>query len=1088
MKKKHNLQRLLLRIMKVTLIQICMVVLFTSFVFARDSHAQEVLNQQISLTIENRDIKTILTQVEKLTDVKFMYSAEVIQAKRKVSFSARNEKLSEVLDRLLLPLKISYEVSKKRILLSSNEVSESPKNEDPADNTIENTPILTEVTGTVTNSKGETIPGVSIREEGTGNGVVSDASGKYTIAVKNEKSVLIFTSVGYKPFQAAVGSQKVFNIVLEDDNTQLNEVVVIGYGTVERKELTSSVAKIDAKNFNRGNVNNPAQLLQGKVAGLSIVRPGGNPNEDFSIRLRGLSTFGANSQPLIVIDGVIGGSLNALDPNDIKSIEVLKDASAAAIYGTRGSSGVIIVTTKRGTTDGKASIEYNTYVSSEEVARFVQNSTPEQFVEAGGQDLGFKTNWLDLVTRKGISNVHNLSFSNSSGSTSYTGSINYRNVEGIYIGTGFKQINARLNLTQRAINDRLTLSFNVGVTNRAASYGFTDGLRFAIIANPTAPVYINNDPAQGYLEPNSPEFHNPVAIAKEATSDGKIKTLVGSIRADFEVLDGWNVGAFYSNQIDNNMASTYLSSKIRYGTASGRGGLATKFSQDGNNELFEMTTSYKKTFNDLKINLVGGYSRQTLSFENVSAANGNFITDDLSYNNLGLGLDIANKLASVGSAKEESRLVAFFGRAMLNFKDSYFLSAALRHEGSSKFGPNHRWGNFYSVSGGADLLKALKISALTTLKLRAGYGVTGALPNQNYEYLQRLGTGPRFLFEGNFVPSVAVASNPNPDLKWEQKAETNIGLDFGLIDNRLTGSVDYYVRNTKDVLQTVSVSVPPNFFGTSLLNIGKLKSNGLEVGLNYAVMPKEIKGLVYNTGLVYSTYNTQLVSFDGKQSEIYLANLGPPGLNGTLVVRLKEGEKIGDIMAPIFEGVDDKGARIIKDQNGDGQITRADYVVVGNGLPKFELAWNNSLEYKNFDLNFLIRGAFGHSLVNINRAYYESPAASNNYNPVRTKYYLPNLKQGESWNSYYVEKADFVKLDNITLGYNVNLSKKSAFKKIRFYASGQNLFVISGYTGVDPEVHYNEGGTTGSPLAPGIDQRTSYFRTKTFTFGINIGF
>ncbi len=1084
MKKKQNLQRLLLGIMKVTLIQICMVVLFTSLVFARDSHAQEVLNQQISLNVENRDIKTILSQVEKLTDVKFMYSAEVIQAKRKVSFNAKNERLAEVLYRLLSPLKISYEVSKRRILLSSAETAEPEKTETPF-NVVEL--VALNVSGTVTNNKGEGVPGVSIREEGTGNGVTSDANGKYSIAVKNERAVLVFTSVGYKSSRMAVGSQKVINVVLEDDNTTLGEVVVIGYGTVERKELTSSVAKIDAKNFNRGNVNNPAQLLQGKVAGLSIVKPGGNPNEDFSIRLRGLSTFGANSQPLIVIDGVIGGSLNALDPNDIKSIEVLKDASAAAIYGTRGSSGVIIVTTKRGTTDGKASIEYNTYVSSEEVAKFVQNSTPEQFVEAGGQNLGYKTNWLDLVTRKGISNVHNLSFSNSSGSTSYTGSVNYRDVEGIYIGTGFKQINARLNLTQRAINDRLTLSFNVGVTNRNASYGFTDGLRFAIIANPTAPVYINNDPAQGYLEPNSPEFHNPVAIAKEAVSDGKIKTLVGSIRADFEILDGWNVGAFYSNQIDNNLASTYLSSKIRYGSASGRGGLATKFSQDGNNELFEMTTSYKKTFKDLKLNLVGGYSRQMLSFENVYAANGNFITDDLSYNNLGLGLDIANKLASVGSAKEESILVAFFGRAMLNYKDTYFLSAALRHEGSSKFGPNHRWGDFYSVSGGADLLKALKISALTTLKLRAGYGVTGALPNQNYEYLQRLGTGARFLFEGNFVPSIAVASNPNPDLKWEQKSESNIGIDFGLMNNRLTGSIDYYVRNIKDVLQTVSVSVPPNFYGTSLLNIGKLKSNGLEASVNYAVLPSN-SPLQYNTGLVYSTYNTELVSFDGKQSEIYLANLGPPGLNGTLVVRLKEGEKIGDIMAPIFEGVDDKGARIIKDQNGDGQITRDDYVVVGNGLPKFELAWNNGLEYKNFDLNFLIRGAFGHSLVNINRAYYESPAASNNYNPVRTKYYLPNLKQGESWNSYYVEKADFVKLDNITLGYNVNLNKKSAFKKIRVYASGQNLFVITGYTGVDPEVHYNENGTTGSPLAPGIDQRTSYFRTKTFTFGVNIGF
>ena len=1085
MKKKQDLQRLLLGIMKVTLIQICMTILFTSFVFARKSHAQEVLNQQISLNIEDRDIKTVLSQIEKLTAVKFMYSAEAIQVKRKVSFVAKNEKLSDVLDRLLAPLKVNYEVSKRRILLISTETGLEKTQILPA--TTEQQ-VAIEISGTINNIKGEPVPGANIREEGTNNGVSSDALGKYVISVKSEKSVLVFTSIGYRSYQAQVDTQRNINIVLQDDNTQLGEVVVIGYGTIERKELTSSVAKIEAKSFNKGNVNNPAQLLQGKVAGLSIVRPGGNPNEDFSIRLRGLSTFGANSQPLIVIDGVIGGSLNALDPNDIQSVEVLKDASAAAIYGTRGSSGVIIVTTKRGTTDGKPSIEYNTYVASEEVAKFVQNSTPEQFIEAGGQNLGAKTDWLGLVTRKGISNIHNLSFANSVGATSYSGSINYRNVEGIYIGTGFKQVSARLNLTQRAINDRLVLSFNVGVTDRSASYGFTDGLRFAIIANPTAPVYINNDPVQGYLEPNTPEFHNPVAIAKEAVSEGKIKTLIGSMRAEYEILDGWKVSAFYSSQIGSNFASTYLSSKIRYNSASCRGGLATKFSMDENNELFEMTTSYKKTFNKLKLNLVGGYSRQYLNFENVSASNGNFITDDLQYNNLGLGLDIANKLASVGSAKEESQLIAFFGRAMFNYNDTYFLSAALRHEGSSKFGPNNRWGDFFSVSGGADLLKIINFPILNTLKLRAGYGVTGALPNQNYEYLQRLGTGARFLYEGNFVPSVAVASNPNPDLKWEQKAEINIGLDFSLLSNRLTGTVDYYVRNVKDVLQTVSVSVPPNFYSTSLLNIGKLRSNGLEVAMNYAVLQENKHALKYNTGLVYSTYNTELVSFNGKQSEIFLANLGPPGLNGTLVIRLKEGERIGDIMAPIFMGVDDKGNRIIKDQNEDGQITREDYQVVGNGLPKFELAWNNSLEYKNFDLSFLVRGAFGHSLVNINRAYYESPAASNNYNPVRTKYYLPNLKQGESWNSYYVEKADFVKLDNITLGYNFSLNKKSAFKKIRLYASGQNLFVISEYTGVDPEVHYNEGGTTGSPLAPGIDQRTSYFRTKTFTFGVNIGF
>jgi iron complex outermembrane receptor protein len=298
--------------------------------------------------------------------------------------------------------------------------------------------------------------------------------------------------------------------------------------------------------------------------------------------------------------------------------------------------------------------------------------------------------------------------------------------------------------------------------------------------------------------------------------------------------------------------------------------------------------------------------------------------------------------------------------------------------------------------------------------------------------------------------------------------------------------VDYYSRNTKDVLQFVSVPVPPNFFPNTLLNIGELKSNGLEIALNAAVIQKA--EMDYTTGVTFSTFNTELVRLDGEREQIFLGNLGPPGLNGVNVIRVAEGQPIGEIVAPIFEGLADDGTRIITDQNGDGTITQEDdAVVVGNGLPDFELSWNNSLRYKNFDLSMTFRGAFGHSLVNINRAYYESPAAANNYNPVRTKYYLPELTESENWNSYYVEKADFFKLDNMTLGYNFNL-KSDAIKDLRIYASGQNLFVLTGYTGVDPEVHYTYGTNPPNPLAPGIDDRNSYFRTRTLSLGLNVGF
>lgn len=930
------------------------------------------------------------------------------------------------------------------------------------------------------------IPGVNVIVKGTSNGTVTDFDGKYSISVSSE-DMLVFSYVGYKSQEQEVGEKTLIDVALDEDFTQLSEVTVtsIGYGSVERREITSAVASVTSEEFNKGNINDPSQLLQGKVAGLSIAKPGGDPNAGYNIRLRGLSTFGANSQPLVVIDGVAGGSLSLIDPNDIESIEVLKDASAAAIYGTRGASGVILVTTKKARGVDIAKIDYNTYVAVESVARFVQNSTPAQYREAGGVDNGFETDWLDLVTHTGVSTVHNLALSNATKNGSYRASINYRDVEGVALGNGFDQLNGRFNFEQRALNDKLILTLNGGITKRKAQFKPYESLRFAIIADPTAPVYNGGDPANGYWEPATPEYHNPVGIANEVTDDGIFKTMLANIRAKYKLTDSFDIGAFYSLQYESDQRSQYYSSKTRFSAASGQNGRARKEAEDRQNELFELTANYQKLFGNLKVTLLGGYSWQEFGFERFDAFNTNFITDDLLYNALELGLGTAtgsDALLGINSQKEESRLISFFGRAMFNYDDKFFISGSYRREGSSKFGINEKWGDFYAVSGGVDFSEIFEIP-FSTLKLRAGYGITGNLPNQNYESRTRLSRGSRSLFNNSrYLQGVNFASNPNPNLKWEEKAETNVGLDFGLLDSRLYGSVDYYSRNTSDVLQFVSVPVPPNFYDRTLLNIGELKSNGLEIALNAAVIQKP--DFDYNTGVTFSTFNTELVSLDGDREQIFLGNLGAPGLNNILVIRVKEGEKIGDIMAPTFEGLDADGKRIITDLNGDGTINQEDdAVVAGNGLPDFEIGWSNSLRYKNLDLNFTFRGAFGHSLVNINRAYYESPAASNNYNPVRTKYYLPELTEPESWNSYYVEKADFLKLDNLTLGYNFEMGKAKV-KSLRLYASGQNLFVITGYTGVDPEVHYTYGN---SPLSPGVDDRNSYFRTRTISLGLNIG-
>ena len=871
-------------------------------------------------------------------------------------------------------------------------------------------------------------------------------------------------------------------------STNLNEVVVIGYGTTERQQVTSSVASIDENQFNKGNVNNPLQFLQGKVAGLSIVRPGSDPNGGFAVRLRGLSTFGANASPLVIIDGVQGGNLELVDPNDIASIDVLKDGSAAAIYGSRGSSGVIIVTTKKGQV-GTRGVTFDAYGTIDEIARSVPIASAERFVEEGGTDLGYNTDWLDLVTRTGVSQTYNLALNGSSGESTYRLSVNYRDQEGIAQNSGFNQFNTRLNLNHAVLDSRLTFTGNASVNIRNASFVPYEALGFALISNPTAPVYIDNDPELGYLEPNTTEFHNPVAILNENTREGKYKTMLGSIRADYEVTEGLTASAFYSLQYRSELYGAYATSAQRFGGFDGLQGRADRSSLDEQTSLFELTAAYKKRVGSIDLNLVGGYTYQQLITENFNVFNTGFITDELGYNNLDFGLGINSEDVTrrgFDSGKGESLLASFFGRALLSFKDTYSFSAAYRREGSSRFGANNRWGNFYSVSAGVDLAKALELP-LDRLKIRAGYGVTGNLPGPFYAYrvlLSNAGTIP--FNDGNSERNIRLfnySSNPNPDLKWEQKAELNIGLDFALFDYRLTGSIDAYTRNSTDLLFNQPVSQPPNFFGSTLLNLGELESKGLELVMDYNLINQD--ALTYTTGITFSTNKTTIISLNEDSQIFFGGNPGPPGLNGTNVIRAAVGEELGQIHAPRFLGLDEAGNRQyeeLTDLDGNGTIERFnDWPVVGNALPDFELAWNNSLTFGNFDFSATFRGAFGHSIANISRAYYEVPANINNYNLVITDYYLPEMVGNEEWSDYYVEKADYVKLDNAALGYNFDLGN-SSFRQLRVYVATQNPIVISNYTGVDPEPRI-----AGNALYPGVEYRNNYFRSRSYTVGVKVG-
>jgi iron complex outermembrane receptor protein len=973
------------------------------------------------------------------------------------------------------------------------------------------------VKGKVTSATEGPLPGVNIVLQGTTTGTMSDAGGNYTINVPGPETVLVFSFISYTTQAITVGTQATIDVVLAPAMSALNEVVVTGYGTQKKREVTSSITSVKSDEFNKGSVNSPVALIEGKVSGLSISKPGGNPNGTYDIRLRGMSTIGANLGPLVIIDGVIGGDLNNVDPNDIESINVLKDGSAAAIYGTRGSSGVILVQTKKGK-KGTAVIDYNVYASAEMVAKNTNVMTAAQWRamsgEVGlGKDFGFSTDWFKQIEQTAFSQTHNLAMSGGSDKTSYRASVNYRNNEGIMITTGNQQLNGRINLTQKALNDKFTLDVNLGATENNKQLGHDDAFRYASIYNPTAPVMsrdtsINKDfgtaKYAGYFQQVLFDYYNPVAILKLDQQNQKDRLLNVSAKASYEIVKGLSIDAFYSFQTANQHRMEYMS-KYDYFGGLNRNGLATVQDDNQESKLFESTVHYMGDVTSaLNLTLLGGYSYQEFVNDESYLQAGNFLTDNFTVNNLAAALDWNNGKGTVTSYKNSNKLIAFFGRVNLNINSTFFVSASARYEGSSRFGSANKWGLFPAIGGGADLSKMINIDFIDNLKVRVNYGITGNQPKDSYLSLLRLGPQGNFFYNGTFVPGYSPVSNANTDLKWEKKGEFDAGFDFSVFNSKLSGSFDFYTRTTKDLLFQYGVPVPPNLYNQAWLNLGKIKSSGLELTLNYNVIRKG--DFNYSIALTpsYILENT-LVSLSGtfngaelKYGRQELADMGSPGQNGTPIAVVEEGKPLGQILSYVYEGIDASGKFIFKDVNGDGSISAADRTVTGNGLPKFLIGFGNTLTYKNWDLNIFFRGVFGHDLVNSFRAFYEVPAYITSYNLPKTTTDLrsPDGKllavTSGTLSSKYVEKADFVSLDNMALGYNFTLPKSSVFSKIRLYLAGNNLFYITKYTGVDPNPRYTDSdrtlGTFDSPLVTGIDRRNTWFRTRSVTFGANFVF
>jgi TonB-dependent starch-binding outer membrane protein SusC len=945
------------------------------------------------------------------------------------------------------------------------------------------------VSGKVTASDdGSGIPGVNILEKGTSNGTVSDADGNYRISV-GANATLIFSFVGYATQEISVGTQSSINATLESDVTALSEVVVTGYGSQDKKEITGAAVAISNKDFNKGNVNDPTQLLQGKVAGLSIYNKGGDPTSGAVIRMRGLSTVGSNAQPLVVVDGVLGATLSNIDPNDIETVTVLKDGSAAAIYGSRGSSGVILVTTKRGSKTGGLSVNYNGYVSASSIFKKVPVFTPSEYVAAGGNDLGSQTDWQKEVTRTAVSNVHNISVAGGNQTTTFRISSNFRNVQGIMKNSGFDQINARANLTHTALEGKLKIDFNMAFTNRNSDLAFNQAFRYASLYNPTAPIRF---PSGDYYQAILFDNYNPVAIIEQNSNKGQSQNLNYGAKIDYNITKdlAWTVN--YGRQFDDNSRSTYYSSKSLY-VGYGRNGLAQRNINNHNFSLLETYGTYSKNVNKLDIVGTVGYSYQEEQFDGLNVELGGFPSDALGVNSLQLSanrtLGISDFINISSYKSPVNKIIAGFARINLTFDNGIFFNASVRREGSTKLGADNQWGTFPSAGAGVDLNKYLQLNKVSLLKFRVGYGVTGSLP------------GPSGLSQDQYNYSfsgggnVTRAVDGNPDLKWEQKAETNIGFEFAV--GKLSGTLDLYTRTISDFILIRNVPTTQFPSGQQYQNAGKLKTPGVELALNYnSVQFGEVK---WTPGIVMSHYKTTLEDFIIDKQVI--ADFGAPGQNGTFPIKIEVGQPIGTIWGPVFDGVEGNGAPRFKDLNGDGVVISApsealnpdaDMQKLGTGVPTIEFGFTNQLSYKNWDLNVFFRGALGHSLINQFRAFYEplDPGAINSYNRITTSKAVSGLTSAQ-YSSLYVEKADFVKLDNMTIGYTIPMSSK-AIKSLRLYLTGQNLFQITNYTGIDPEPSLldteADQNSSNAVLAPGIDRRNNYYTSRTFTFGLNVSF
>ncbi len=949
--------------------------------------------------------------------------------------------------------------------------------------------------------------GATVLEQGTSNGVSTGLDGDYAFTVSGPEAIVEVSCIGYAT-QTFKASEVPATITLSDDTTFLDEVVVIGYGSQKKKEVTGSVASIKSEDFNAGVKTNPMGLLQGKVAGLNIIKTTSDPTSTgYNIQIRGFSTLdkGAGTSPLFIVDGVPVSNIDNISSDEIASMDVLKDGSAAAIYGTRGTNGVIIITTKRGENFEEVAnthVEYSGYASVSVKNGDLGMATPEQYrnlaelsggkvkpalyTDAAGET--YNTDWLSEVTRSAaIAHNHNVAIVGSSRKFNYRASVNYKNAEGIARNTNRNEMIAKIAAGQKALDGWLDLQYDLSYMHYRNDY-FCGDFKYASLLNPTYPIY-DASTSNGYYFPTETGAVNPVENMNRKESYGDGNYFRGSVKATVNIkpVEGLKINAFGAMEEGDNRSFSY---NHGVNTDLSDSGTAARGGNFNYSRLLEITADYVHNFNGHSLALVGGFSWQNFLYDGSDISNKGFPTDDAKYYQIGNG-DATKQYLNVGSYRNSNTLAALFFRANYNYKDKYLLSASIRREGSSRFGANHKWGLFPALSAGwrvsgEDFMK--NVSWVNDLKLRLGFGVTGNNLASDLRSIEMLSNGGTFWYNGQYVYTYAVAQNVNPDLKWEKKFEYNLGVDYSLLDNRLYGSLDVYYRHTADLLWDYEVPTPPYQFHTLLANAGQMDSYGAELSLSYVALKKEDFSWTTTPTISFNrNYITRLSDPEKgfNYKETTSGGVGENGIMNTNTQILIEGQPVGAFYGLDFAGFKSDGTWMFNTPEGGvvsgANATEGHRQVIGNAQPLFTFGWNNNVRYKNWDASLFFRGVFGNKILNLTRWAY-GPQDSQTFNVFMKDIDGANtvLSDKAHFSSYYLEDGSYIKLDNLTIGYTFKLKENRFIRSARIYATGQNLLTITKYSGQDPEVN-----TTGVWDA-GIDWCSFYPTVATFLIGVNI--